>query len=94
MSDQVTLTVEQGIVGGTPASGNDFGAAVNYEALIEPTAQFDFYDGAGLDVASRSFAEVHGFGNVNVSRFGASRMAQADLFTARRMPRASAFSAR
>src|SRR6185437_4811181 len=68
--DAVHLTNEQGIVGGAPITGRDSGGGQNFAAMIEQPAQFDFYDGGGLDLAFLSFAEVDAQGNVNVSRFG------------------------
>src|SRR5690242_3469599 len=68
--ESVHLTNEQGIIGGAPITGRDSGGGQNFAAMIEQPAQFDFYDGGGLDLAFLSFAEVDAQGNVNVSRFG------------------------
>ena len=68
--DAVHLTNEQGIIGGAPITGRDSGGGQNFAAMVEQPAQFDFYDGGGLDLAFLSFAEIDPEGNVNVSRFG------------------------
>lgn len=70
ITKKFTLTVEDGLFGGSPQSGLDFGVSLNPSCMVTMSSMFDFYDGGGLDQAFVGFAEGDMEGNVNVSKFG------------------------
>jgi acyl CoA:acetate/3-ketoacid CoA transferase len=67
----VNFTNEHGIFGGLmgTAIGTTFVVALNAEAIVDSTFQFNYYDGGGLDITFLGVGQLDGAGNNNVSRF-------------------------
>lgn len=70
IQEEVTITVESGIYGGIPMGGVDFGIAKNNFALLRHDDQFDYYNGAGVDITFMGAGEIDAEGNVNATRLG------------------------
>lgn len=70
IEEDVTITVESGIYGGIPMGGVDFGIAKNHFALMRHDDQFDYYNGAGVDVTYMGAGQIDAQGNVNATRLG------------------------
>lgn len=69
-AQEMTLTSEDGIVGGMPGSGDLFGAGLNASATVTMPEIFDIYNGGNLDLAVLGLAEVNHKGDNNVGKFG------------------------
>jgi len=64
----IHITVEAGGVGGLPAPGVAFGATIGADMVCDMAAQFDFYDGGGLDICFLGGLEADAQGNVNAHK--------------------------
>lgn len=70
LSNDITLSIESGALGGVPVGGIGIGATVNPESIYKQPDIFDVYDGGGIDITFLGAAEIDAQGNVNVSKFG------------------------
>ena len=65
---EIHTTVEAGGIGGLPAPGIAFGATIGADMVCDMAAQFDFYDGGGLDICFLGGLEADSRGNVNAHK--------------------------
>ena len=70
--EEITLSVEIGVIGGVPGLGMPFGTQLNPQAVWEEDVQFDLYHGGILNGAYLGLAETNESGDINVSRFGST----------------------
>jgi len=68
-TEELTMTIECGVIGGSPLGNMDFGAAVNPEAIYSQSDMLMLYGGGALDAAVLGFAEVDRLGNINAHSF-------------------------
>jgi acyl CoA:acetate/3-ketoacid CoA transferase len=66
-SDELWMSVEQGVHNGQMLDERLFGAARNPEVIVSSIEQFDYYSGGGIDITFLGMGEADRFGNVNVS---------------------------
>lgn len=66
----ISLAIEQGAVGGTPAPGALFGVSEYPYAIVPSTLQFDSFATQLIDTAVLGMGELDIHGNVNVSKLG------------------------
>jgi propionate CoA-transferase len=66
-SDDLWMSVEQGVHNGRMLDDRLFGAARNPEVIVSSIEQFDYYSGGGIDITFLGMGEADRLGNVNVS---------------------------
>jgi propionate CoA-transferase len=66
----ILLTIESGVYGGSPEGGIDFGVSHSPYALLEHSVQMDFYNGVGIPYTFMGAGEMDAAGNVNATKFG------------------------
>jgi len=69
LDEQLTCTVEAGMIGGVPGAGLNFNTSSNPDAIIDTPSQLDLYDGGNNDATLLGFAQIDKHGNINVSKF-------------------------
>jgi propionate CoA-transferase len=66
-SEDLWMSVEQGVHNGRMLDERLFGAARNPEVIVSSIEQFDYYSGGGIDITFLGVGEADRSGNVNVS---------------------------